>query len=418
MNNSMNIMVSVNSNYVKYLIVLLVSIFENNKNSAIKIYLLYCDVEDRDLHILRDLCEQYNNQLIALKIEKEIFNNYPVTYIWTIETYFRLLCIDILPEDMDRILYLDVDIAVDGSLKELYGTDFEDHYMIVCEDNNGYISNIEKNKEWNRSEEIKYFNAGVLLLNLQKLKQDYSFEKIESYARKLDYKLEFVDQDLLNYIFGESVKYVDYAVYNKMVLRCEEGLDKYKGLKTVIYHYAADNKPWGSAFLTPFFSVWWEYAKLSPSHNEICSTYFNICNSKVNEETGQFNIYKHYYSLCVKWLKDKKDNKILDFFKYYKYETIAIYGMGELGILLLDQLRKMNVDVRFGCDKNANMIYYDKINLKIYSPEECWPEADAIVVTPITYFDAIKADLDKKHNLNIVSLKEVIEFQIVKENCK
>ncbi|MDE7430772.1 MAG: hypothetical protein K2N34_02480, partial [Lachnospiraceae bacterium] len=70
-------------------------------------------------------------------------------------------------------------------------------------------------------------------------------------------------------------------------------------------------------------------------------------------------------------------------------------------------LRKTDVEIKYGIDKNKNRCQTD---LDIVSPDDNLEKVDAIIVTAIYYFDAIKAELSKKTNIAIISLEEVLDW--------
>lgn len=409
MKKIMNIVVAVNSKYINYLIVLLTSVFENNKNYLVHIFVLHNNLTDYDICLLDSYCKRYEAMISPIKIDSRLFENYPVNTRCTVETYFRLIGIELLPETLERALYLDIDIAVDGSLDQLYFDDFEDQYMIVCEEGSDFADNVTKNTEWNRDKDIKYFNAGVLLFNMKKLKQDYNFKIFDQNMKKFDYKLELQDQDLLNYLFGQQVKYASHRIYNKMIQYQEEGLDQYKLSGTVIYHYVADNKPWGSAYKTEFFNVWWKYAKLTPFYDKLCAEYICISNQKLSEVIKGYEGNRFYYNLCLKWLRteDLTEN-INRFFKDNKYNTAAIYGMGDIGKILYAQLKLCDIIITFLCDKKRIVLEDIEPEINIYLPEEDWPDVDLLIVTPVAYYDTIKIETSHKGSFDIICVTELL----------
>lgn len=115
---------------------------------------------------------------------------------------------------------------------------------------------------------------------------------------------------------------------------------------------------------------------------------------------------KEFYDLLITWLILKQENKSLaDYFKKNNYNTMAIYGMKELGERLLDELRDTEINVRYIIDKNADEIYSD---LDIYTPDDELEDVDVVVVTAIHYFDEIEVEMSKKMNCPIISLEDVI----------
>ncbi len=112
------------------------------------------------------------------------------------------------------------------------------------------------------------------------------------------------------------------------------------------------------------------------------------------------------YMLMNDWVYVKQHGKNLaDFFERNSYKKIAIYGMNYVGKTLVQELEGTGIDVVAGIDKAAS----DMVgNVKVYTPDNFSAEVDAVVVTPITYFDDIVDLMETKVNCPILSIEDVI----------
>lgn len=125
----------------------------------------------------------YKSTLLGNKNEKASYTPYAL---------LRLL-IDKIPDFKGKVIYLDVDTMATGDIKELYDIDVKDYELAACRD---YLG-----KFWINP---KYFNSGVLLMNLDKMRETKLLEKVINLIRTKH--LYFVDQSALN----KSVKYLKY----------------------------------------------------------------------------------------------------------------------------------------------------------------------------------------------------------------
>lgn len=112
------------------------------------------------------------------------------------------------------------------------------------------------------------------------------------------------------------------------------------------------------------------------------------------------------YLMMNQWVKIKQQGKnVSDFLEKRGYYRIAIYGMGYVGETLVEELRETSINVLYGIDKNADGIYS---TLEIYSMDDELETVDAIVVTPISFFDEIASELYEKINCPILSIDDIL----------
>lgn len=113
------------------------------------------------------------------------------------------------------------------------------------------------------------------------------------------------------------------------------------------------------------------------------------------------------FLMMNRWVKIKQEGKSLaNYFETKGYKKIAIYGMSYVGRTLLNELKGTEIQIIYGIDKRAEVGINADIN--IVSPEDMLESVDAIVVTAITFYDAIKKKLSKKVCCPVISLKDVL----------
>lgn len=281
-NGRMNIATALNRKYVKYTCVMLTSLLMNQPDTDIHIYLLHSDLMQQDEEPLRALVENYNQNIHFLLVDKDIFpSELPTTRAWSMETYYRLILLDILPLEIDRILYLDVDMIVNKSIKELYWTDFEACYFCVCRDMSTEFPVMDMRNEIFKEqieEGFTYFNAGMMLWNIEKLRGQYCFKDYMDLAEALSFQMQAPDQDLLNLMHYKQVKFLDeyqYDLFSKIAY--DYGI-RYEDVKkqTTIVHYAG-MKPWqgGEGVHYDIEQLWWDYAKLTPFYYDLMEDFLH-----------------------------------------------------------------------------------------------------------------------------------------------
>ncbi len=117
----MNILFSINSKFIELTKNCIKSIIRYDQD--IDFYILHHDLSNDDKNNLINLFKSQTFHFI--EIDENEFKDFPISSRYPLEIYYRLFAPLLLPNNLDRILYLDVDIVVINSLKELYNTALE-----------------------------------------------------------------------------------------------------------------------------------------------------------------------------------------------------------------------------------------------------------------------------------------------------
>lgn len=126
----------------------------------------------------------------------------------------------------------------------------------------------------------------------------------------------------------------------------------------------------------------------------------------VDEKDMKIKKFKNYYNLANKWLIiNNQGRNIAEYFDKNGWHNIAIYGIGELGNRLYEELLESNVKIHYAIDKEASNRYS---NIKVLTMDDDLEPVDVIIVTPIFDYDAICVLLEKKTDIRIISLEDVI----------
>lgn len=113
-----------------------------------------------------------------------------------------------------------------------------------------------------------------------------------------------------------------------------------------------------------------------------------------------------YYTMLNLWMKIKQEGRSLDdFFVDNNYSDIAIYGMGEMGQRLAEELLNGSVNIRYAIDKNMKEPYK---GINVMDNDGEFEPVDAVVVTATYDFESIKKQLQKKIAVPVISLNEIV----------
>ncbi|MCM1415713.1 MAG: hypothetical protein NC430_07285 [bacterium] len=116
--------------------------------------------------------------------------------------------------------------------------------------------------------------------------------------------------------------------------------------------------------------------------------------------------FHEFYAILLQWVHIHNEGKTVGaYLKKSGYNTVAIYGMKELGEELLYELKDSEIEVKYGIDKNADELY---VGTDVYRPDEELEAVDAVIVTAVHWFDDIERDMKEKLGCPVLSLDDVI----------
>ena len=126
----------------------------------------------------------------------------------------------------------------------------------------------------------------------------------------------------------------------------------------------------------------------------------------VDDTQKKVDKFRGYYNILNQWLLLKQEGKSIE--KYFidnKYQSIAIYGMGEMGNRLYDELKDSDIEIKYAVDQYATRVYTE---LKVLDKEDDLEAVDVMIVTSTFAFDEIEEELNQKVDFPIISLEDVI----------
>ena len=266
----MNLLVTLDSKYIKPLKVMLASLFINNQSEKFDIYLLHSRIKDEEIADIECFVYGYGQKLFVIKIDNGYFENAPVVFHYTKEMYYRLLAYKFLPANLDRILYLDPDILVINPVRRLYGTELEG-YLYAAAHHSVLPAKKLNSIRLYPYKISEYFNSGVLLMNLDLQRKILDEKTIFEFVEKNRSKLIMPDQDIINALYANQIKNLDEKLYNfdvryykyyKKVTNNNCNMD-YIIRNTVILHFCGKKKPWRNSYNGQFYSLYKHYEKMA-----------------------------------------------------------------------------------------------------------------------------------------------------------
>lgn len=271
----MNIVINIDKNYVGIASVMLYSL-ASNSSEHVTVYVLNDELDNEDFAELNKALNEFKTfDLVDTKVDSSCFpaDTSTLTNRWSKTVFYRLLISELLPKSVERVLYLDTDIIVDRDIQEMYHIDLGENYIAACIDTE--VSDLFDINRLNLNDAQVYFNSGVILFDLKKIRDDniMNFEIILDNLRTFGERFIFPDQDLLNVMYSGKVLIIEYRKYNFMCARSRETsrLLRMHGKKAAIFHYGGErwHRPWNVDYVGKFGDKFWKYALNTPYGSSI-----------------------------------------------------------------------------------------------------------------------------------------------------
>ena len=267
-----NILCATDDNYVPYCGIMLTSLFENNKEHNFCIYILVEQLSNKSKSEFATLAKKYSQKIEIITVDSKRLKDCPIRtgdHV-SIVTYYRLLAPILLPSDVDKILYLDCDMIINGNISTLYNEDIKEHPIAMSKDEAFFED--EKYQRLNYDKKYPYRNAGVALFNIRHWREHNLVEKCFEYISNNPEKVIFHDQDTLNALLHHRIKSLpikynlqtgflltDYAKNYKNEM--PEILEAAKS--PVIIHFTGASKPWFKGSRHPYRKRFLHYKNIS-----------------------------------------------------------------------------------------------------------------------------------------------------------
>ena len=309
--SSFHVAYGIDQNFLFGCGVSITSVLLHNNDVSFVFHVFIDDIPDADIQRLSQLAKSYHTCIQIHLVNCERLKVLPTTKNWSIAMYFRFVIADYFIDQQDKILYLDADIACQGTLKPLITMDLANNVAaVVTERDANWWSLRAQSLQCNELEK-GYFNSGVLLINtLAWAQESVSAKAMSMLADKaVASRLTYMDQDILNLILLGKVKFIDDKYNTPFSLNYELKKSFICPIndETVLIHYVGPTKPWhywaGYPSARPFIKA----KEASPWKNEplmrpINSNYARYCakhNFKQNKPINGIMNYIYYFYLKI-----------------------------------------------------------------------------------------------------------------------
>lgn len=268
----MIILLASDDRFVQHCAVTITSVMENNRD--VTFYLFTQGLTDSNVTLLNDLVGKYNCSLHICTIDDRLTSSFPMPkeggeHI-SIATYYRLFVERVLPKEVDRVIYMDCDIVVRGSLEPLWNVVLDGYALGAVYQGMNFLRDCDFER-LQIPKERGYFNAGVLLINLDYWRKHDVTRRLFDYIINSFQSIKQHDQDTLNAVLCNEVSPISYTWnYLPQFFLIKKGLifpahvNYSKKIEPVVIHYVSVPKPWDWGCYNPYTKEYFKYLDMTP----------------------------------------------------------------------------------------------------------------------------------------------------------
>ena len=253
------ILVTLDALYLRPLCVMLRSLAARTPERDFRVFVLHSSLTPADLDAVRRAIEGCRLTLEEIRVSGGGLDGAPTTDRYPREMYYRIFAAQVLPPELDRVLYLDPDVLAINPVEKLYATPMGDALFAACSHVHASLRKLNELR-LGMKKDAPYINSGVMLLNLSRLRREQRPETVQEWLA--EHKSLFLpDQDVISTLYGDRILLLDALQYNlgeKFYLSCRlrprsvgEGRPDLAWVRqnTVLIHYCGRNKPWKPRYI-------------------------------------------------------------------------------------------------------------------------------------------------------------------------
>ena len=321
---------SFDEKYAQHAAVTMVSLM---KNCSRNIHFYIIDSEPSGITESRSkivkLVEMYGAKISFRTIDLSVFKGFPVwkpmqdspnKYV----PYYRLCLADLLPE-IERIIYLDTDIVVQGDIAKLYDLEFAKDQFIAG------VNDMDSEELKEKISTSAYINSGVILFDLATIRRiklnvvEESIKILQNFRERISLN---IDQDLINIIFNDHIRLLDIS-WNAQSVGTPRGFKlgyDDKSIEKNIIHFIASHKPWMFSCKSGYQHLYFRYLSYTPWKLKCIKYLFIKIKKFIFEKKNVSATQKIIVVFGLPLLKrsiEEKNKKVYRFlgFKVYEYLT-------------------------------------------------------------------------------------------------
>ncbi|MCI1986227.1 MAG: glycosyltransferase family 8 protein [Lactobacillus sp.] len=263
----MDLLVTIDQNYLQPLETMLTSLHDNDP-APYHLWVLHQQLTAAQVATLTTTTQQWGWQCTAIRVPADRFTTPKTTKRYPQEMYFRLLCGDLLPATVKKVLYLDPDTLVLRPLSALWRKPLHEH-LFAAAAHTGLTTIATDINRLRLNQDHAYYNSGVLVINVALARQVITQEALNAALIRYERQLLLPDQDLLNLLYGQQTLRLNEMHWNYDARKYLGYLTRSRGrydlqwvlAHTRVLHFCGQAKPWLPGHDTRFTALYLLYQR-------------------------------------------------------------------------------------------------------------------------------------------------------------
>ena len=277
----MDVLCSTDNQFIMPTGVMLTSLFENNSDEEINVHILHDGLTNDSIAKIKTIVCHYGKTISFYCVDKSVFHDFPIgndyqaKHITSLATYYRLFITDFLPNSINKLIYLDGDMIIRGSLKSLWEMDISNYFLAGVPD--VFCDSVSHYNRLLYPRELGYFNAGMLVINVKVWRELRLRDQFISFINNHQAKLAAHDQDVLNYVCRSNKLFVgcEYNMQTEYFYKDEYSpflwnrFDEIHNaqINPIVIHYTGADKPWKKKCVHPYKDEFIKYYQMTEWHD-------------------------------------------------------------------------------------------------------------------------------------------------------
>jgi lipopolysaccharide biosynthesis glycosyltransferase len=230
--------------YVQPLAVMLQSVIANlSPDRRVCVYAIDGGIAEEHRRALGTAWDPARAEVLFMSCRQDSLAGLPLWGRMPVVTYYKLLVPELLPADARKVIWLDCDLVVTGDLARLWDAELDGHALLAVHDPGvptlASRDGVGPRRELGLADDAKYFNAGVMLINLELWRRERVAERALEYLHRFHDRVVFHDQEALNAVLAGRWGELDPR-WNRMTNPALPAPHE----EPFVYHFTGHLKPW------------------------------------------------------------------------------------------------------------------------------------------------------------------------------